>query len=128
MSASPFGLQVPQGVIPGHLMEVLKPRSLVGSMEVFHSEIVSSQWFEEKTFTDAPVIVFDGARGFRALSHRWPQAHWLVLLDRTETQFLDAVEMIDEMYIDRHTIEAPFQPGQVPPGIEVLTFFRGSSR
>lgn len=70
------------------------------------------------------VVVFDGASSFVRSRHHWKRSHWIVLLDRTEVQFQDATDALNEHYIQRTGDVRLRGLPIVPVGVEMCLFER----
>lgn len=70
------------------------------------------------------VVVFDGADAFRKCRERWRGAAWVVVLDRTSRQFAEGVGLVEEEFIEKRYDDAePLDDIQVPPGVELMSFW-----
>ncbi len=68
-------------------------------------------------------VVFDGAVGFLKWGAMWACQHQIIILDRTELHFDDAINAVNSRFIqNREDIEFPLPIIAAPPGGEVLTF------
>lgn len=68
-------------------------------------------------------VVFDGANGFLKWSDRWNGSHQIVILDRTEPYFDDAINAINTRFSqNRVDGEASLLRTDAPNGGEVLSF------
>lgn len=68
-------------------------------------------------------VVFDGAVGFLKWGQLWGGRHQIVVLDRTEPYFDDAIGAINSRFLqNRVDGEAPLPTCDAPPGAEVLAF------
>jgi len=69
-------------------------------------------------------VVFDGAAGFLKWGAMWPDRHQIVILDRTELYFDDAISAVNSRFSqNRADAETPSPgSGAPPPGGEVLAF------
>ncbi len=74
-----------------------------------------------------PVTVFDGANGFLKWRDRLRSSHAIVVLDRTEPRFDDAVAQLQRDYVQRSADPTPWTPPPAPGGIEALYFSLKSS-
>lgn len=69
-------------------------------------------------------VVFDGAAGFLKWGAMWPDRHQIIILDRTQHYFDDAISAVNSRFSqNRADAETP-SPGSgvPPPGGEVLAF------
>jgi hypothetical protein len=69
-------------------------------------------------------VVFDGAAGFLKWRTMWPDRHQVIILDRTEHYFDDAISAVNSSFLqNRADTEIPLlDSGAPPPGSEVLAF------
>lgn len=70
------------------------------------------------------VVLFDGADAFRKCRESWRDAAWVVVLDRTSRQFAEGVGLIEEEFIEKRYDDGdPLEAIQVPPGVELMSFW-----
>lgn len=68
-------------------------------------------------------VVFDGAAGFLKWGQLWHGRHQVIVLDRTDPYFDDAINAINGRFAqDRIGGAVALPPRQPPPGGEVLAF------
>lgn len=68
-------------------------------------------------------VVFDGAAGFLKWRAMWPDRHQIVILDRTEVYFDEAISAVNSNFSqNRADAESPSPGNGAPPGGEVLAF------
>jgi hypothetical protein len=67
------------------------------------------------------VSIFDGASSFVKWRDDWRTSHWIILLDRTEIHFQEAVDIVNQDYINRVDEEIPNLPSH-PRGVEVVVY------
>ena len=91
---------------------------LAGAGAELHSELTDAQ---------PAVVVFDGAQGFRRWKEAWRSSAWVVVLDRTSTQFEEGVALVEEEFFQRIDDADLVNGLDVPPGIEVMGFRRRAS-
>jgi hypothetical protein len=111
----------------GCLQEILRVRQFSGANKSYRTQCVSSSNItpEKEIGTQIPpIVVFDGAIAYIKLSHKWRSAHQITLLDRTERQFSDAIELLNQNYAYRLAGGFRF-PIRIPDGIE-MTVYRDS--
>ncbi len=109
----------------GRLNDVLRMRGFCGSEQACRSAFVTSGrklpvGLIDKVDTG---IVFDGATGFIRWGSLWHGRHQVVILDRTEPYFRDAVNAINERFAKCGSEEAAIVPeAETPAGGEILVF------
>ena len=69
-----------------------------------------------------PVTVFDGANGYLKWRDRLRSAHAVVVLDRTEPRFDEAVAQLQQDYVQRLPAPVPWTPPPAPGSVEALCF------
>jgi hypothetical protein len=68
-------------------------------------------------------VVFDGALGFLRWGQLWHGRHQVIMLDRTEPYFDDAISAINTRFSQNRTGGDGALPGSAaPPGGEALAF------
>ena len=109
----------------GTLRDLLRVRRLFTKDESFRSDIFPVNKAENAKLSEQMtphVVVFDGAVGFLKWRDNWPQSKWLVILDRTEPRFRDAVQVVNEEYLNR-TSEEEFMPSSAAPSpVDIVAF------
>jgi len=111
----------------GYLQEILRVQQFSGANKSYRTQCVSPANItpEKEIGTQTPpTVVFDGAIAYLKLGHKWRSAHQVVLLDRTERQFGDAIELLNQNYTYRLAGGFKF-PINIPDGIE-MTVYRDS--
>ena len=72
--------------------------------------------------------LFDGALSFLKWREAWRQTHWIVVLDRTDSHFADAVNVLNQEYVsDRVDAELPALP-RWPDGMMCCSTRRDGER
>ena len=71
------------------------------------------------------VAIFDGATRFLKWRNNWQNSHWIVLLDRTESRFDEAVDEINSDYSYR-TNDGEIKMPLAPHGSEIVVYERAS--
>jgi hypothetical protein len=108
----------------GCLQEILRVRQFSGTNKSYRTQCVSSfNITPEKEIGKhpPPIVIFDGAVAYIKLGHKWRSAHQIVLLDRTERQFVDAVELLNQNYAYRLPGVSKL-PVNIPNGIEMMVY------
>jgi hypothetical protein len=68
------------------------------------------------------VAVFDGSRSYLRWSGTYPDANWLIILDRNERRFTDAIDAVNALYTMRIGDRSPITVKSPPLGIECVSF------
>ena len=112
--------------VEGHLQDVLRVDRFVAGDQSYRSALVpvgSSPPTGDVTSKVEMGVVFDGAPGFLKWGAMWPDQHQIVILDRTELYFDDAIIAINSRFSQNRADAEPSLPvSDAPPGGEVLAF------
>lgn len=109
----------------GVLQDIIRTKRFSGQNDTFRSDIIPS---DRSTFPDIAdnyqprIVVFDGSMGFLKSRTIWRKAHWLVILDRTEPLFDEAVSLANELYMQRKEDWNPMSPDDIPPSVEIVSW------
>jgi hypothetical protein len=107
---------------PGTLQDILKIRRFAGEGHTYRSEVMAVAAEALPEITSPYTTLFDGALSFLKWREAWRQTHWIVVLDRTEPHFAEAVNILNQEYVsDRLDAEVPILP-RLPDGMDVLLF------
>ncbi len=89
----------------GNLQDILRVRDFFTTEgQPYCGEVLSAQGNTPPQTTDElvpHVVIFDGATGFIKWRDYYRNSHWIVLLERTDIRFQEAVEIINQEYINR---------------------------
>ncbi len=108
----------------GCLQDILRVRQFSGVNKSYRTQCVSpsSQTLPKERGSHGPtVVIFDGATAYINLNHKYPQSHQIALLDRTERQFQEAVELINQNYTYRISDDPQFLIS-IPKGLEMMIY------
>lgn len=110
----------------GLLQDVLKVNRFVTASQSFHSALipVGSEPPSQTVIANVEIgVVFDGAHGFLKWADMWGNNHQVIILDRTESYFDDAISTINARFSQNRTDgDAGLSVTDVPAGVEVLSF------
>jgi hypothetical protein len=110
----------------GQLQDVLRVDRFVADEQSYRSALVpvgSSPPTGDVTSKVEMGVVFDGAPGFLKWGTMWKDQHQIIILDRTELYFDDAISAINSRFSqNRADAEPPLPHSEAPPGGEVLAF------
>lgn len=124
---TPFAIQVASGAFgEGNLQDLIRVRRFAGSDQCHRSNVVdvsrSGSPFQNDRELPS-IVVFDGSRSFLRWRDYWRQSNWILCLDRTESDFGEAVEELNREYTQRRSrlnwsVRTPLAPSRV----EVLMY------
>lgn len=110
----------------GRLQDVLRVDHFVTDQQSYRSALIpvgSSPPSGDVTSKIEMAVVFDGAGGFLKWGGMWPNRHQVIILDRTELYFDDAITAINSRFSqNRADSETLLPDSDTPPGGEVLAF------
>lgn len=110
----------------GHLQDVLRVDRFVSSGEAHRVALVpaSTERPSAEIIENVELgVVYDGARAFLSNSDAWHNRHQLVILDRTEPYFDDAINAVNARFTQNRVAgESAPAPVDVPAGGEFLSF------
>lgn len=115
-----------RAVYEGKLQDVLRVRQWQATDQHFRSDVLTASprgGNGTSAIPVAPLVIFDGAEGFVRLRHHWPDADWVVVLDRTARSFSDGVAALVQDWVKRDD-NLPAQGMPVLPVSEVLAYGR----
>lgn len=111
----------------GQLQDVLRVNRFVTEKQSHRSAFVpvgAKPPSEEIVRNVEMGVVFDGSLGFLKWGGMWDGRHQVIILDRTEAYFEDAISAINARFSQNRVDGEAFLPdGDAPPGGEVLTFW-----
>ena len=124
--ASSFGAGLTDGrVYEGSLQSIVRARDVGGTKDAYRSMIVPASSADGETPSSAVgprVAVFDGARAFNNWRSVWPDANWLVLIDRGSPSAEEGAATIVQEYATRVCESDALAGLELPAGIEVLSY------
>ena len=109
----------------GTLQDILRIRSLSSTIEAFRSDIFSASPKDNTMKSENMVprlVIFDGAVGFLKWRDIWRHCNWVVVLDRTEPRFTEAVQIVNEEYYSRIDEEKLKLTDAPPVSVELVSY------
>jgi len=107
----------------GTLQDILRVRSLSSNKQHYHTELFSDRTQPNLSEYSKPSItIFDGALGFLKWRDYFRDSHWIILLDRTENNFPEAVDLLNQDYMGRVSEEKLENLSSIPLGVETLVY------
>jgi hypothetical protein len=76
------------------------------------------------SFKPDSVVIFDGALGFAKSREMYKNKNWVVILDHTEANFLNAIAQINQEYLYRSDSTMRVLLPELPNGMEMMFFVR----
>lgn len=111
----------------GSLSDLLRIRRLVGANRPYRSDNFASNSRRPPRFhTDKnrpDLVIFDGALGFLKWRDYFRGSNWLVLLDQAESGFNEALETLNNLYLQRSGSDPNLDSiPSLPDGVEMIYF------
>jgi hypothetical protein len=110
----------------GYLQDVLRIDRFVTAQQSYRSALVpvGTENPTQQVIDNVEMgVVFDGANGFLKWGSMWKGSHQVVILDRTETYFEDAISAINTRFSQNGSNdEATLPEIDIPAGGEALSF------
>jgi hypothetical protein len=111
----------------GRFQDILRVRSFQADGAAYRCEVLANSGNEIKGLKSGevpPIAVFDGATSYLKWRDFWDKSDSVILLDRTETRFDEAIIQLNQDFstnrIDEEW-EAVFS--HIPAGIEIMAYF-----
>ena len=108
----------------GALQDVVRVRQLVGDGLGYRTSVHSEREAALVSDAESPprVVIFDGASSFLKWRDAWRASHWVVVLDRTETGFEEAVNALNRECLENRSSLTPPPLPAPPPQVDMLSY------
>jgi hypothetical protein len=110
----------------GQLQDVLRVNRFVSGQQSYRSALIPIGGGSPSDNVVGNIeigVVFDGALGFLKWGQRWPDRHQIIILDRTEPYFDDAINAVNTRFSQNRIDGQIDLPGSdIPAGGEILAF------
>ena len=120
-----FVFSVSEKPSEGNLQEILRVRRFLGYNEAFRSAIYpvnrkkSIIAKEEET---PSLVIFDGSSAFIKWRDSWRKSGWVALLDRTDLGFREAINILNQGYMNRLCQQEINSTHSCSPGIKMIAY------
>ncbi len=122
------GLRISFGAkhIEGTIQDVLRVKKFLSEGSAYRSNIIPTDR-DQSSYSSVPdmpyMTIFDGAVSFLKWRDYWRKSNWIVLLDKTESRFQEAVDLLNQEYIEKRIGEGLNENMfSLPEGIEIIAF------
>ena len=120
---TPFALTSGDNRVGGCLQDLLRVKRFGRDGEPHRSDLVPTNWPVRREHREYPTVaIFDGANAYLRWGETWPRSHLIVVLDRRDSRFDDAVGQLDTAYIRDRVNGLGVHLPTVPPSIECMAF------
>ena len=112
------------GFAGGTLQDFLRVHKFLGN-KPYRSDVLPIRGKKPPTSaagTTPPIVIFDGARGFLKWRDSWRGSNWIVILDRTDPDFIPASCYINQETLHRDSGGPPVEFSPPPAGIELIVY------
>ncbi len=109
----------------GCLADVIRIKEYQGKFSAYRSRVISNRIKRTKlhTIEDPPLAIFDGSLSFLKWRPFWMKSNWVVILDRTDSQYDSSLEQLNRIYIQYHLANsAKIELPNIPDGVEITIF------
>lgn len=109
----------------GQLQDVLRVNRFINPQQSHRSALVplGSEPSSDLISSVEMGVVFDGAIGFLKWGAAWRTRHQVIVLDRTDPYFDDAISSVNARFSQNRIDDGCVMPeGDAPPGSEILAF------
>ena len=110
----------------GVLQDILRVQTFFTSEDQpYRSEVLPVTGYKQPRIIDElvpHVTIFDGATGFIKWHDFYRHSHSIILLERTETRFREAVDIINQDYNHRICEGGIKNTAPTPPGVELVIY------
>ncbi|MGA4719752.1 hypothetical protein [Fictibacillus nanhaiensis] len=112
--------------VKGNLHELLRMKELMGEQASYQSQLISSSSGSHEInlnySTASTFTIFDGAMSYLRWREVFKSTHSVVILDRTETNFENAIYEIsnDLLLSQKNDMDFPLNVQHIPRGIELM--------
>jgi hypothetical protein len=121
-----IGIDLNGRIVWGPVQDILRVEQFLGTNQAYRCQVIASSESPEQSVSseleNPSITVFAGANSYLKHYSKWANAHQIVLLDRTERTFQDAVDNLNENYgrrVDASSARLQFDP---PSGVDVMVF------
>lgn len=109
----------------GSLQDVIRVRRFLATKVGYRTDILWNLSDNPEVPQDS-VVIFDGADGFLKWRHLLTGNDCLIVLDRTESRFFDAVNEVNTTFLTTRVDQPfPFDLPEMPSGVELTAFEEG---
>lgn len=110
------------GLCRGTLQDVVRARELLPEGDGYRAKLLSDRSKPLAPSEMPKLVLFDGAVSFLKWRDLWRDAHWLVVLDKTQNGFDEAVAALNREYRDNHCGDTPPNFPFLPEHLNVMAY------
>lgn len=121
-----LGLETGDIYISGNLQEILRVKQFLGAHYAYRCQVVPTSTGisgdNSLEIQNPPIVILDGANAYLKHSAKWGTAHQIVMLDRTERMFQEAVDSLNQGYTRRIEYKRPKLTFDLPSGVDAIVY------
>lgn len=122
LTKTPFAVRR-EDLCEGTLQDILRAQELLPDGEGYRTRILSDRSKQVSKERETPrLVLFDGAAGFLKWRDLWRDAHWLVVLDKAQSGFDEAVSALNREYRDNHLEGDPPNLSFLPQQLSAMAY------
>ena len=106
----------------GKSSDILRINNFLPNNTPYRTKIYKNTICEDKISVGTDWVLFDGSKAFINRHEHCNKQNWIVVLDRTDQDYLNAVEVLNTAYQTRRLETRSFNFGAIPTGITVQYF------
>lgn len=119
---TPFAFVDGNNEVIGYLQDLLRVRRFGRDGDAYRTDLVLTNWrLRRENYERPAVVVFDGAAAYLRWRGTWPASHHIVVLDRRDFRFAEAVAQLNAAYVER-VDDLALQLPPVPASLECMAF------
>ena len=126
MTATPIASKNHKNYVKGTFQDILRVKRFLPENRAFRTEIIPTtikDWDKKQFELEPHVVIFDGANGYMKRRGHWHNTNTIVILDRAEPAFSEAVEIINNDFeVKRIGEDLELDLSRVPAGVEIIVY------
>jgi hypothetical protein len=121
-----LALEDGKNILQGKPQDILRAEQLLGANEAYRCQILPVSTETDLDIPleiqNPPIVIFDGSNAYLRHHPKWLMSHQIVVLDRTERAFQDAVDSVNQRYTRRAESKHGKLNFDLPYGVEAIVF------
>jgi len=120
MTGEAVGFQSGKSILDGCLQAILQVRKFASSGDSGSVDVIAGATLSRRSKTEPRTLVFDDALSYLKFHDQFQDAGMLVILDRTDPHFVEAVSQANGAYLARSSELELSALARLPSGIELM--------
>lgn len=119
-----FGSGADGAPVQGTFQDIVRASLFLGAEDAAHSKLMTTRAKgSDEALLASKLTIFCGASAYINQATKFQKSHHVVLLSRTERNFADAVAVLNEAFLHKHS-EMPSKGWKLPQGLDAMGFLR----